>query len=258
MRIVGIIPARMESSRFPGKPMKELLGMPMIGHVLRRSELSKSMDAVYVATCNQEIFDYVESIGGKALMTKNTHERCTERTEEALTILEARGEAYDIVVMIQGDEPMIAPEMIDEVIEPFLHDPSILAANLLGRIESESEFLSPNSIKVVVNNKNDALYFSRNPIPSLAKYKGEADFFKQVCVIPFRASFLHKFVQWPESTLEKIESVDMLRILENGENVRMVPTRFNTHAVDTEADLAHVASLLKTDGLVSRYLSVRV
>ena len=132
MNIIGIIPSRLASSRLPQKPMADILGMPMIGHVYFRSKLSSMLNEVYVATCDQAIVDYIESIGGKAIMTADTHEHASDRTAEALLKIEqTTGEKVDIVVMIQGDEPMITPEMISASVEPLLNDQSLMITNLM-------------------------------------------------------------------------------------------------------------------------------
>lgn len=252
MRIVAIIPARMNSSRFPGKPLATLHGRPMIEHVLRRAAMCEQLDAVYVATCDAEIREAVEKIGGQVLMTSNVHERASDRVAEAAERVEA-----DIVVMIQGDEPMITPRMIASAITPMLVDPSIKCVNLARRIVTRDEYVDPNTIKVVMNAHGDALYFSRTPIPAF-DFAGNpasvrAPVFKQVCVIPFRREYLGEFARLPPTPLERAESIDMLRVLEHGGRVRLVETDVDTHAVDTPADLRLVAALLEHDPLVLRY-----
>lgn len=255
MKIIGIIPARMGSSRFPGKPMVPICGMPMIGHVFCRSRLSKMLDDVYVATCDKVILDYIVSIGGKAVMTSDSHERCTDRTAEAmLKIEESLEKKIDIVVMIQGDEPMLRPEMIDEAVQPILDDEAVLVTNLVGDLKDEKEHNDPNEVKVVMALNKNAMYFSREPIPSRKKFKGVLAMHKQVCVIPFRRDFLLKFTQMKPTPLEIVESVDMLRILEHGYNVRMAPTQYKVYSVDTEEDRLLVEKLIGNDPIVNQYL----
>lgn len=254
MNIIAIIPARMGSSRFPGKPMADIHGVPMVGHVTFRTAMSKSLTDTYVATCDKEIFDYAESVGLKAVMTGDHHVRCTTRTAEAmLKIEEATGRKADIVVMVQGDEPMVTPDMIDAAIEPMLKDPSINVVNLMADMETVAEFEDPNEVKVVVDFNNDALYFSREPVPSRKKGVTEVPMRKQVCIIPFRRDYLLKFNEMQESPLEIIESVDMMRILEHGEKVRMVPTDKRTLSVDTAEDLARVIEMMGEDTLRAAY-----
>lgn len=254
MNIIGVIPARMASSRFPGKPLAKILGIPMVGHVYFRSKMSQTLSQVYVATCDKEIFDYVESIGGKAIMTSSSHERCTDRIAEAVEKIEAMTNSQvDVVVNIQGDEPMVFPEMIDEAVAPMLTDKSIVTTNLMAPMKTRKEHEDPNEVKVVVDRDNYALYFSREPIPSRKKGATEVPMLKQVCIIPFRRDFLFKFNHLEPTPLEKIESVDMLRAIEHGYKVRMVPTRFETYSVDTPEDLRFVEERMKKDPLIKKY-----
>ncbi len=245
MNILALIPARMGSSRFPGKPMAKILGKPMIGHVYERVARSALLTHTAVATCDQEIFDYIESTGGKSVMTADTYERASDRCAEALLKLEQEyGIRYDIVVMVQGDEPMTHPDMIAEAVQPMLDDPSIQVVNLLGRISHLSEFEDRNCIKVVCDLNLNALYFSREPIPTRCKV-ADLPMGKQVCIIPFRRDYLLKYTSLAPTPLEIAESVDMMRVLEHGDRIRMVPTRHNTFAVDTPADLVRVESLMR-------------
>ena len=254
--IIAIIPARMGSSRFPGKPLAKLHGMPMVGHVYLRTKMCLRLQETYVATCDQEIFDYIQTLGGKAIMTLDTHERCSDRTAEAMLKIEAAtGRKVDIVVMVQGDEPMVTPEMIDQAVAPMVQDPSIQVVNLMAPMQRLEEFEGPNEVKVVVDLQGRALYFSREPIPSRRKGVTEVPMLKQVCIIPFRRDFLLKFNSLPPTPLERIESVDMLRILEHGYSVHMIMTEWETLSVDTPADLDRARSLLQEDKLLSTYLS---
>ena len=255
MRVVAVIPARMASSRFPGKPMAKIHGMPMIGHCYCRIRLCEQLSDTYVATCDQEIYDYIESIGGKAIMTADTHERASDRAAEAmLKIEEETGEHIDILVMVQGDEPMDTPEMVAEALGPILSDPSVDIVNLVAKIETLEEFEDPNTVKVVTDPNGYALYFSREPIPSTKKWSGDIPMQKQVCIIPFRRDFLLKFNSTPEMPLEKIESVDMLRVLESGGRVRMVPTAYRSIGVDTPIHLEKVCEAMEKDLLMKEYL----
>ena len=254
MDIIGIIPARMGSSRYPGKPMKPICGIPMLGHVYWRTKMSQTIDELYVATCDQEIYEYVRSIDGKVVMTSELHERCSDRVAEAMLKIESeRGKTSDIIVMIQGDEPLICPEMIDEAIEPLLIDDSLVITNLMGDIKSKNEWEDPNEVKVVVDNNNLALYFSREAIPSGKKWNGTIPMKKQICIIPFRRDFLLKFNELHPLPLEKIESVDMMRVLEHGFKVKMVPTDFDVYSVDTPEDMAKVEAIMQNDSLLALY-----
>ena len=254
MNIVAIIPARMGSSRYPGKPLALIHGVPMVGHVAFRTRQSSLLSATYVATCDDIIASYCEDAGLECVMTGDHHVRCSTRTAEALLkIEEATGRKADIVVMVQGDEPMVQPQMIDDAVEPMLKDASINVVNLMADMATVEEFEDPNEVKVVVDRNNDALYFSREPIPSRKKGVTTVPMRKQVCIIPFRRDYLLEFNAMEESPLEIIESVDMMRILEHGGKVRMVPTAFRTWSVDTPEDLARVEKLMTNDTLMQEY-----
>ena len=245
MNILALIPARMGSSRFPGKPMAEILGMPMIGHVYNNVSKANALTMTAVATCDEVIYEYIESIGGNAVMTKNTYERASDRCAEALTKIEkSTGIVFDIVVMVQGDEPMTHPDMIDEAIKPMLADSSIMVTNLLGRIDSLEEFHDRNCIKVVCDLQSNAIYFSREPIPTQGK-SPNITMSKQVCIIPFRRDYLMKYTSLAPTPLEISESVDMMRILEHGDQIKMVPTKHQSYAVDVPDDLIRVENLMR-------------
>lgn len=250
MKTIAIIPARMGSSRFPGKPIAKILGRPMIEHIYKRVAMSTSLSATYIATCDEEIRQAAESFGAPVIMTADTHERASDRVAEAVTHIPDA----ELIVMVQGDEPMTHPDMIDAAVAPFKQDPRLGCVNLVRKIDHEADYLDVNTIKVVMNINNDALYMSRRPIPTLAK-TGFTDTiaYKQVCIIPFRRDMLFQYTNLAPTLLEQLESVDMLRLLEHGLQVKMVTTVFNTQAVDTEADLARVEELMQNDPLLSRY-----
>jgi len=255
MNIVGIIPARMASSRFPGKPMADILGMPMIGHCLKRAQMSEILNDVFVATCDKEIFDYIENIGGNSIMTSKTHERASDRTAEAMLKIESlTRKKIDIVVLLQGDEPMTNSKMINLAVEPLLKDDSLSITNLYASICSIKEFEDPNEVKVVLDNNKNALYFSREPIPSRKKGVLNVTMYKQVCVIPFRRDFLLDYNKMHPTPLEIIESVDMMRVLENGIKIKMVHISENNCSVDTKDDLKKVIELMRNDKLIKTYL----
>ena len=244
MKILALIPARMGSSRFPGKPLAPILGKPMVGHVYDRVKQSPMLTMTAVATCDKEIVDYVESIGGVAVMTSNSHERASDRCAEALLALEKLHDVkFDIVVMVQGDEPMTHPDLIAEAVQPMIDDPQIQIVNLIGRIKSIEEFEDRNCIKVVCDLSSNALYFSREPIPTRCKVK-DIPMGKQVCIIPFRRDFLLEYTRLAPTPLEIAESVDMMRVLEHGMKVRMAPTRHDTQSVDTLEDLQRVERIM--------------
>ncbi len=231
-------------------------GVPMIGHCMLRASLCESLDEVYVATCDREIAEYITSIGGKAIMTSDTHERASDRAAEAmLKIEEDSGRLVDILIMIQGDEPMDHPEMINDALEPMLSDNAIGIVNLMTDVRSEEEFTDRNTVKVVTDKFSDAVYFSREPIPSRSKWNGNLPMMKQVCIIPFRRQVLIEFNSLDETPLERIESIDMLRLIENDKKVRMVYTKFDSIGVDTQEHLERVAKLMESDDLMEDYLA---
>ena len=254
MKILAIIPARMNSSRFKGKPLEKILGIPMIGHCYLRSRMCKELSDVYVATCDIEIFNYIRSIGGNVIMTSSTHERASDRAAEAMLKIEKDNKCkYDIIVMIQGDEPMLTPSMITESYTPILEDNYIKVTNHMAEIDDISEFEDPNEVKVIVNKRNEAIYFSREPIPSQKKYPKKIKKLKQVCIISFKREFLLKFNEMNQTPLEIIESIDMLRVLENDEIVKMAFTDIKTWSVDTIDDLKKVEEKMKNDELINIY-----
>ncbi|PTR15636.1 MULTISPECIES: 3-deoxy-manno-octulosonate cytidylyltransferase [unclassified Nitrosospira] len=252
MKTIAVIPARMGATRFPGKPLAKLLGRSMLEHVYKRVALSQSLDATYIATCDEEIRRVAEDFGAPVIMTADTHERASDRVAEA-----AAGTDAELIVMVQGDEPMTRPEMIDSAIEPFQHDPELGCVNLVRPIDNQADFSDFNTIKVVMDQRGNAIYMSRQPIPTMRPSSlenfSQTSAFKQVCVIPFRRQTLLDFARLPSTPLEKLESVDMLRLLEHGYQVKMVRTEFNTQAVDTQADLERVAILMMADPLVGSY-----
>ena len=259
LNIIGLIPARMASSRFPDKPMAKIAGIPMIGHVYLRCRMSSLLNDLYVATCDKEIYDYITSIGGKAVMTADTHERASDRCAEALMKVEKEtGKDADIMVMIQGDEPMIRPEMIDEAIKPLLEDNEYVISNLMTRIETKEEQANPNRVKVVVDNDDCAMYFSREPIPSWKKAATSVPMLCQTGIILFRRDFLYKYQKMPQTPLEIVESVDMLRVLENGYKIKMVLTEDTTIGVDTPEDLDAAEAVMIKDELYPKYSEGRV
>jgi len=255
MKAIGIIPARLNATRFPNKPMVAILGMPMVGHCYLRTRLALGGSTVYVATCDHEIATYVTSIGGMPIMTATTHTRATTRTAEAMEKVEAlTSEKVDIVVMVQGDEPLIPPETISETLNHFA-DPRVDIVNVMSRFRSKEDFLDRNNVKVVVNLRQDALYFSREPIPSPWTGIDHVPMYMQTGIIAFRREALLRFNSMSETPLEKIESVDMNRVLESGGRVRMILTDSVTIGVDTPRELKYAEELMRNDVVVKRYLA---
>lgn len=251
---LGIIPARMGSSRFPGKPMVKLHGIPMIGHCIYRASRCDNLDDVVVATCDQEIFDYIESIGFRAIMTSNSHERASDRVAEAmLKYEEQHQQSVEICVLLQGDEPMSEPSTIGKAIDAIQSDELIKVVNVYSEIKEDHEFLDHNVVKVVPTANETACYFSREPIPSAALAKSPYKRYKQICIIPFRRDYLLAYTKLEPTANEIIESIDMNRVLDHGEKVYLVYSDAPNYAVDTPEDLAKVEILMSGDKLLGEY-----
>ncbi len=256
MNVVAIIPARMGSSRFPGKPMAPIEGIPMIGHVYLRTAMASSLSECWVATCDEEIKTYIESIGGKAVMTANTHERCSDRCAEAMLKIETQtGKKIDIVVMVQGDEPLVTPAMIDCATQALQAAPECGVACLMGPIDTLENLRDPNTIKVVVDNRNRALYMSREPIPTVQRGSTKGPWLKQVCIIPYTRKYLLDFNNTEPSSLEIAESIDLNRCLQNGHPVQMAFSPDVAVSVDTPDDLMRAADAIRKDPLTQQYPS---
>lgn len=251
MSIVAILPARMASSRFPGKPLKHILGLPMIEHVRRRVSLCSFLDDVLVATCDIEIADEVARSGGKVIMTSNCHQSCIDRVAEA-----AEGVEAEIIINVQGDMPLIDPHSLEKLFAPLLQDVTLMYTDMMAPIVNESDISNPNIVKVVVDISGNALYYSREPIPSFKKASSEniVTRYKQFGINAFRKQSLKTFANLSRTPLEIIESVDMLRLLENGFKVRMVSSSYPMMGVDTPEDLVQVEELMCKDSIYSNYM----
>jgi 3-deoxy-manno-octulosonate cytidylyltransferase (CMP-KDO synthetase) len=236
--IVGFIPGRAESTRFPGKPLADILGKPMIVRVLERAEQCPLLDAAYVATDSQEILEAVQSHGGKAILTARTHPSGSDRIAEAAR--ESGLTANHIVVNIQGDQPLFDPSMIDEVVQPLLQDPTIPMSTLIYRIVRDAEVTDPNAVKTAVDREGFALYFSRATIPCYSGAAEEWVYYKHHGIYAYRNDFLQRFAQLPQGILERAERLEQLRALENGFRIKTVITRKDSIEVDTPADLERV------------------
>lgn len=241
-RVVAIVPARMASSRYPGKPLVPIMGLPMIEHVRRRARLPESgADDVVVATCDVAILDAVQGAGGTAVMTADTHERCTERIEEAARAIDA-----DVIVMVQGDEPLLLPEAVRRIAAPLLEDSTLECTNLLSRLPSDDDRGNPDVVKAACNRNGDVMYFSRAPIP-LFRSRVEVPVYRQTGIMAFRPSLLHRFAALPETPLERAESVDMFRLIEHGIRIRGVVVDYRTAGVDRPEDVAAIERVLRED-----------
>lgn len=228
----------MSSSRLPGKPMKKIQGLPMIGHCYFRARMSQKVDYTYVATCDLEIYDYVKSIGGNVVMTSEKHERATDRCAEAIIMIEKEQLIRaDYILMLQGDEPFITPKMINASIDRVLRNSEIKVTNMYSKLTTEDSFLDPNEVKVVLDKDKKAVYFSREPIPSNAKFAADYPKYKQVCTMVFRREALFEFNSLQQTDLEIIESVDMNRLISNNIPIHMVYSEAPSISVDTLNDL---------------------
>lgn len=248
MKINAIIPARLGSYRFPTKPLEDINGLPMIVHIFKRAQLCEMIDEVYMATPNKEIADCVKRFGGKPILTKHTHRRGSERVYEAFTKV-----GGDVIINLQGDEPMVTPEMIELAVKTLLEDASLSCVNLFKYISYE-EAKDKNEVKVVTDFEDIALYFSREPIPSIWFGDKEVKYKAEICIMPFTRESLTDFVNLPNGYLEEIESVDMLRFTENGRRVRIAQSPVSTLSVDVPEDLARVRILMTGDKLIDKYI----
>ncbi|MGR3302433.1 MAG: 3-deoxy-manno-octulosonate cytidylyltransferase [Candidatus Scalindua sp.] len=245
--IVAVIPARMAASRFPGKPLANILGLPMIEHVRRRVLLSQLVEEVFVATCDQEIMETVQHFGGKVVMTSQKHVRCTDRVEEA-----AKNIVADIIVLVQGDEPLFVPEVIGKLINPFLLDSSVSCTNLLSLIKDGNDLVNIDIVKAVVNKIQNVMYYSRSPIPYV-RVDNDPVCYRQTGVSAFTRTFLSQFVNLSPTKLENTESIDFLRILEHGCNIRGVIVSQETFGVDREDDIEIIENMIRTDPMQKKY-----
>ena len=251
VKIVVGIPARMGSTRFPGKPLCDILGKPMIEHCYKRCSLSQNVTSLFVATCDDEIKQTVEGFGGSVIMTDPNIQRPGLRVAEAAEELNL--DDNDIVVVVQGDEPLVHPGMIGLAIQPLLDEEDILVSNLTTELNQE-EWIDPGEIKVVCNLDMNAMYMSRAPMPSIDHEEQRTKWYKQVCIMPFRWHFMKTFNHKLEQTpLELQESIEMNRALQHGYKVRMVLSPYISKSVDTEKDRIIVEEMMKIDPIFPEY-----
>ncbi len=239
MKVVGVIPARWASTRLPGKPLQDILGKPMIRRVYEGASRSRLLEALIVATDDERIVEAVQAFGGRAALTSRDHQTGTDRVAEVVRGLECR-----IVVNIQGDEPFVHPGMIDEIVEPLLADAGLPMCTSMHAIADPQDFGNPNVVKVVVNLAGEALYFSRSLIPYPRKREGHR-VFEHIGLYAYRRDFLLQCAALPQTPLEKLESLEQLRVLEHGYRLRVVETRqpYVPLSVDTPEDLARAREL---------------
>ena len=238
MNVIGIIPARYESSRFPGKPLAKICGKPMIWWVYQQCKKVKSFDEVYVATDDKRIGSVCENYGILYLMTSSTCSTGSDRVAEASRMIDA-----DVFINVQGDEPLIKPEMIEELITVFRDFDNVYYATLKSRIEDEMEIQSENTVKVVTDLNGVGLYFSRSVIPSgLKGYKGEV--YRHVGIYGYRKDFLLEFAKLPKSELELAEGIEPLRALESGYRIHVSETNYKSVGVDVPEHISVVENII--------------
>jgi 3-deoxy-manno-octulosonate cytidylyltransferase (CMP-KDO synthetase) len=240
--IVCIIPSRYQSSRFPGKPLADLCGKPMIQHVYERVSKAKAVPYVAVATDDDRIFKAVEKFGGNAIMTSAAHRSGTDRIAEAVKSLNISADA--IVVNIQGDQPVFEPVQVDEVIRPLIDDSTIVMSTLIYKIILDEEITHPHAVKVAFDNDYFALYFSRATIPYVRASTMKADYYKHHGIYAYRRDFLDVFTQLPEGKLEKLEALEQLRALEYGYKIKVVITPYDSVEVDNQQELEKVRQII--------------
>ncbi len=237
-RIVGFIPARAESSRFPGKPLADILGKPMVIRVLERVKSCALLSEVYVATDSSLIYQTVSEHSGKAIMTYENHASGSDRIAEAARILKLAPQ--DIIVNVQGDQPLVEPEMIRQVLRPLIEDESIPMSTLIYEIIRNEEIDHPNAVKTIFDSDGFAIYFSRATIPFCRNSEETRTYFKHHGIYAFRNDFLQKFNKLPVGNLEKSERLEQLRALEYGFKIKVVITDMDSVEVDTPEDLERV------------------
>ena len=242
VQVVCIIPSRYESTRFPGKPLADLAGKPMIQHVYERVLKAGSVSFAAVATDDERIFAAVRAFGGRAVMTSPRHRSGTDRIAEAVETMGLRDD--DIVVNVQGDQPLFEPSQVDEVAGPLLQDGSIPMSTLIYRIVRGEEITHPNAVKTVFDRNHFALYFSRATIPFVRDAAGKAEYFKHHGIYAYRRHFLRTFTSLPEGILERLEALEQLRALENGYPIKVVVTSHDSVEVDTPVELERVRRLI--------------
>lgn len=254
MTTYGIIPARMRASRFPGKPLHPIAGKPMLEHVYQRAKLAWDWDFLCIATCDEEIRKFADSRDFPVVMTSDSHTRALDRVAEAYTEIADTEVDDDIVVCVQGDEPLLAMDTISAVIEPFDSDSTIEGTMLAVPITDETLYRNPDIVKIVHDIRGNVLYTSRQPVPYCKAFTPELGALRVGGIFGFRWHFLKWFTGLPESPLEQVESCDSNRIPDNGRFQRLAPISARSYfSVDSPEDVALVEAALPTDPLWGRY-----
>ncbi|MCD6264619.1 MAG: 3-deoxy-manno-octulosonate cytidylyltransferase [Deltaproteobacteria bacterium] len=239
MKIVAVIPARYQSKRFKGKPLALIAGKPMIQHVFQRTKACPELDEIYVATDDLRIYECVQEFGGTAIMTGENHQSGTDRIAEAVETINLADR--DIVVNIQGDQPIFQPSMLSDLIQALIKNPTIPMSTFMHKIIDDQEIHDTNNVKVVVDNDGYALYFSRLPIPFYRDKKSKKTlYYKHLGLYAYRKEFLSAFTKLPYSLLEHAEKLEQLRVLEHGFKIKVVETIFDSIEVDIPEDIKKV------------------
>jgi|TARA_B100001971_G_C18244246_1_gene573061 3-deoxy-manno-octulosonate cytidylyltransferase (CMP-KDO synthetase) len=252
MRVIAVIPARMASSRFPGKPLVDICGKTMIEHVWRRVCLNANITSVYIATCDKEIRSAAEGFGARVIMTSDKHVRCMDRIAEACLKLKEEEKDFDIVLNVQGDEPLLNPVTLDLLIKSFCGDEFVTCVNLIETLDTKAEVENHNNVKVVFDQRDYALFFSRQPIPDGFRNKH----YKQLGAYGLTKEAILKYPGMKQGPLEIAESDDMLRFVEHGIPVKVVLSPYKTDGVDTKNDYTKVCSLMEKDEIFEKYKSL--
>jgi len=238
MKILGVIPARYQSTRFPGKPLANICGRTMIQRVYQQAKKVSEFDDVYVATDDERICNVVESFGGKAILTSDKHSTGTDRVAEVAKYIPA-----DWYVNIQGDEPMIEPETIQAVLQPIIEEEDVRAVNLMSKIADPVALINPTIVKVIANEAGRGIFLTRSISP-FPRASTEFCYYKSLGIYAFSTSTLTFFKETPRGIVERIEDIEMLRLIENGIYVKFIDVKTNSIAVDTYDDLKKVCRLL--------------
>jgi 3-deoxy-manno-octulosonate cytidylyltransferase (CMP-KDO synthetase) len=254
MSIYGIVPARMAASRFPGKPLHPICGRPMLEHVFKRAQQYQNWDGLYLATCDQEIADYALQNNFPCVMTAATHVRCLDRVAEAIMNVSVPVAENDIIVCVQGDEPMLHPEMINTVVKPLQNDATVNCTMLAMPIIDEAQFTNPDIVKIIHDMQGDILYTSRSPVPYCKSFNAEVGAKRVSGIFAFRWHFLKKFTTLTESPLELQEACDSNRIMDHGYKQRMALFPYQPYfSVDSPADIQLVERHMTADVLWGSY-----
>jgi 3-deoxy-manno-octulosonate cytidylyltransferase (CMP-KDO synthetase) len=235
---LGVIPARFSSTRFPGKVLAPISSKPMLQHVYERASQSRYLSSTIIATDDERVYEAARSFGARVRMTRSDHLSGTDRVAEV-----AAAETAEIIVNIQGDEPLIDPAAIDAAILPLVHFPEVQMATLKKRIEDSREVSDPNVVKVITDHSGDAIYFSRCPIPYARDGARATPYFKHIGLYVYQRDFLLGYPALPVGPLETAERLEQLRALENGYRIRVTETEYESLGVDTPADLERVSRL---------------